>query len=84
MIGRYCSKKFTQYFLAIFQDAIDKTTKDKPFGQYLREIPSTETSPLKLLVRAALAAPLDNLSYKEFVETMTESHKAHPIIRLAG
>lgn len=70
MLGRYTCSKFTQYFLSLYQTAASE--------------PLAETSPLKLLVRAALAANEDDLSYKEFTTSCKESHKYHPIIRLAG
>lgn len=81
MLGKYAAEKFTQYFLDLFHDAMKKIPVSEAVFQ---KPPTSETSPLKLLVRVALATPTDNISYKEFVESTTESHKVHPILRLAG
>jgi hypothetical protein len=80
-LGRYCCTKFTQYLLQLLEDT-NYSRRIYHAATFLKE-----TSPLKMLIIAALRAykttQYKHVSYKEFVSKAKHSQSFHPTIRLA-
>ncbi len=74
MLRDFCCHQFVHYFLQLFKE-VDTN----------KLIPEKETSPVRLLVRAALIDREDDLcSYAEYISQMKGSHELHPIARLSA